>query len=93
MRNRVEIVARELAAGGLRAEQAKPKMVETRREVRRAWQYVSDILVREGQLELSAEVRKLAGAMPPPMTDREWMAAGLVESAHERRSPERLPSY
>ncbi len=88
MRDRVETVARELAAGGLRAEQGKAKMVETRREVRRAWQNVSDILVREGRLELSAEVRKLADGMRPPMTDREWVAAGLVERASEPRNRE-----
>lgn len=83
MRDRVETVARELAAGGLRAEKGKAKMVETRHEVRRAWQDVSDILVREGQSDLSAEVRKLAEGMRPPMTEREWMAEALVERARE----------
>jgi hypothetical protein len=88
MRDRVETVARELAAGGLRAEQGKAKMVETRHEVRRAWRDVSDILVRQGQSDLSAEVRKLAQGMRPPMTDKEWMAAGLVERAREPRNRE-----
>jgi type IV secretory pathway VirD2 relaxase len=88
MRDRVETAARELAMGGLRAEKGKAKMIETRHEVRRAWQDVSDILVREGQLDLSAEVRKLAEGMRPPMTDREWIAAGLVERAREPRNRE-----
>jgi len=86
MQDRVDTVARELATGGLRAEKGKAKMVETRHEVRRAWGDVSDILVREGQLDLSAEVRKLAEGMHPPMTDREWIAAGLVERAREPRN-------
>jgi hypothetical protein len=88
IRDRLQVVARELATGGIRAEKGKAKMVETRREVRRAWRDVSDILVREGQLDLSAEVRKLAEGMRPPMTDREWMAAGLVEHAREPRNRE-----
>jgi hypothetical protein len=88
MRDRVESVARELAAGGLRAESGKAKMLETRHEVRRAWRDVSDILAREGQSDLSAEVRKLAQWMRPPMTDREWIAAGLVERSREQRNRE-----
>jgi hypothetical protein len=88
MRNRVETVAGELATGGLRAEKGKAKMVETRHEVRRAWRDVSDILVREGHSDLSAEVRKLAEGMRPPMTENEWMVAGLVSGAREARSRE-----
>ena len=63
-------------------------MAETRHEVRRAWQDVSDILVREGHSDLSAEVRKLAEGMRSPMTDREWVAAKLVERSREQRTPE-----
>ncbi len=88
MRDRVDTVARELATGGLRAEKGKERMVKTRHEVRRAWQDVSDMLVQEGQRDLSVEVRKLAEGMRPPMTDREWMAAGLVERAREQRNRE-----
>jgi hypothetical protein len=88
MRDRVETVARGLTTGGLRAEKGKAKMLDTQREVRRAWHDVSDILVREGQSDLSAEVRKLAEGMRPPMTDREWIAAGLVERAREPRNRE-----
>jgi len=88
MRERVETVARELATGGLRTEKGKAKMLDTRREVQRAWQDVSNILVREGQSDLSVEVRKLAERMRPPMTEREWLAAGLVERAREPRTRE-----
>jgi hypothetical protein len=88
MRDRVETVARELATGGWQTEKGKAKMLDTRREVRRAWQDVSDILVREGHSDLSAEVRKLADGMRPPMTDREWIAAGLIERAREPRNRE-----
>jgi hypothetical protein len=88
MRDRIETVAHELAKGAMPAEPGKAKMLDTRRAVRSAWQDVSDILVREGQFDLSAEVRKLAEGMRPPMTDREWMAAELVERARETRNRE-----
>ncbi len=80
MRDRVDTVARELATGGLRSEKGKAKMLATRLVVRRAWQDVSDILVREGNSDLSAQVRKFAEGMPPPMTDQEWLATGVERS-------------
>jgi hypothetical protein len=89
MRDRVETVARELATGGLRAERGKAKMLETMHEVRRAWQDVSDIVIREGNSDLSTRVRKFAEGMPPPMTDREWLATG-VERSREPRTREIL---
>lgn len=88
MRDRAQMVAQELAKGAQSAEPGKANMLETWHEARRAWQDVSDILVREGQSDLSAEVRKLAEAMRPPMTDREWIAAGLLERAREPRNRE-----
>jgi len=88
MRDRAQMVAQELAKGAQSAEPGKANMLKTWYEARRAWQDVSDILVREGQSDLSAEVRKLAEAMRPPMTDREWIAAGLLERAREPRNRE-----
>jgi hypothetical protein len=88
MRGRVEIVAGEMAKGALRTEPGKAKMLKTRHEIRRAWRHVSNILVREEQPDLSSEVRKLAEGMRPPMTDREWMVAALVERAREPRNRE-----
>jgi hypothetical protein len=92
MRERAEAVARELGKGGLRVEPGKGKLIDTRKEVRRAWQALSDILIRAGQSELATRVKRFADQMPPPMTDREWLAAELVERTHEpssRESPAR----
>ena len=88
MRTRAELVAQELGKVGLWAEPGKAKLLKTRNEVRRAWQDVSGILVREGQSDLSAQVRKFVEEMRPPMTDREWLAAELVEGSREPRTPE-----
>jgi hypothetical protein len=91
MRARTESVGRELAKGGLPAEPGKAKLLETRREAGRAWQDVSDNLIREGQSDLSAQVRRFADGMHPPMTDRDWLAAGIERSrdARTRESPTR----
>lgn len=88
MRGRGEMVARELAKGGLRTEPGKVKLLETRNEARRAWRDVSDILIREGHSDLSAQVQKFMDGMPPPMTERERLAAELVERSREPRTRE-----
>jgi hypothetical protein len=85
MRERAESVARELAKGDLRVEPAKAKLVETRKEVRRGWGAVGDILIREGQPDLAAQARRFADQMPTPVTEREWWAARLVEHARDPR--------
>jgi hypothetical protein len=79
MRERAEAVARELAKGKLRIEPGKASLVHTRNEVRRAWLAVGDILIRQRQPELAAHVSRFSDEMPPPQTEKERLAAGLVE--------------
>lgn len=84
MRERAEAVAQELAQGRLRVEPGKASLVNTRHEVRRAWLAVGDILIRLRQLELAAHVRRFSDEMPPPETDKERLAAGLVATRETR---------
>lgn len=84
MRARTEAVARELAEGRLRVEPGKADMLRTRSEVRRAWQVVGDILIRQRQPGLAAHVRQFADRMSPPMTEKESIAAQLLERARAR---------
>jgi len=88
MRERAEVVAQELAKGKLKIEPGKARLVGTRNEVRRAWLAVGDILIRERQPELAAHVRRYADQMAPPLTEKEWMATRLVESARDARARE-----
>jgi len=81
MRERVEAAARVLSGGSPRAEPGKAKLVDTRDKVRRAWGAISEILVRDNQSELAEQVRKFAEQMPPPMTEREWLAVRLASRA------------
>jgi len=85
MRERAASLARDLVNGDISVESGKAKLVETRKEVRRAWQAVSAILIREGQPDLSAQVRRFAEQMPPPMTEREWMATKLAQRPRDPR--------
>jgi hypothetical protein len=76
-RARAEGVAAELLKGSLRVETGKARLLETRRAVERGWWAVSDILVAEGRPELAAQVRRFSARMPPPRTEREWIAENL----------------
>ena len=77
MRDRAGIVARELVTEGLQVEPGKARLMETRREVERGWRVVSDILARQGRPELAEQVRKFVERLPPPLTEKEWVAISL----------------
>jgi hypothetical protein len=84
-REQVEAVAGELLKGGLRIEPGKIALVQTRKEVERGWRAVGEMLVIEGQIELAAQVRRFVDQMPPPRTEKERVAAGLVERVRANR--------
>jgi hypothetical protein len=88
LRERAEAVARDLSQGGGGIEPAKARLVETRNMVRRAWWAVSEILMRDRQPDLAAQVTRFAEQMPPPMTEREWLAGKLVERIPPPRARE-----
>ncbi len=89
MRERAEAVARELKAGVLRVEPGKAKVARTYRDVRRAWLAVSDILTHEKQPALATLVKRYADQLPPPYTEKERLAARILEHARELRDQER----
>jgi hypothetical protein len=88
MRERVEAVARELKKDTLRDEPGKAKLLRTRDEVRRAWLAVSDMLSRGRHPEIAAEVRRHLEQMPRPLTEKEYIAARVLERAREPRDRE-----
>lgn len=88
MRERAEAVARELANGKLRSESGKVTLVSTRNEVRRAWLAIGDILVQEQQPELAAHAKRFADQIPSPLTEKERVAAVLVERSRDARARE-----
>ncbi len=83
-RQRAELVARELASGGVKPEPGKGRLLTTRREVVRGWSEVADTLVNQGQVELALAVRRFVGRMPPPSSEKEWLAERLLERTRSR---------
>jgi hypothetical protein len=89
LRNRIKAVAKELKDGKLQIEPGKAAQMRTRDDVRRAWLAVSDRLIRQGHAELSAQVRQHVERMPPPLTEKEFIAAKMLEHVRERCARER----
>jgi hypothetical protein len=86
MRNREEIIARELKAGSLQVEPGKATLLVTRKKLDQGWGAVREILFRQGQLDLAAQVERFVHRMPPPLTDKEHLAMSLSNSVREHRA-------
>jgi hypothetical protein len=78
-RQRVEAVARDLAAGGIKPEPGKARLLETRREIMRGWRAIGDSLVMQNQVELALAVRRFVAQMPAPRTEKESLADGPLQ--------------
>jgi hypothetical protein len=84
-RAQAEAVARELLHGNTLAESGKNRITETRRKVEDGWRSVGHLLAQEGQVDLAAEVGRFVSAMALPRTEREWIAAALLEEMRSRK--------
>jgi hypothetical protein len=87
MQSRVESVAAELAAGGVKFETGKSRIMATRKDVEQGWHAVSNTLMMEGRTELAAEVRQFVKNMSRASTDKELIAQELL--ARARKPPVR----
>jgi uncharacterized protein (UPF0335 family) len=86
MRRRAEAVAAELRTGAIRVEPGKERLVATQKEVERGWAAVGEILVSQGHSELAGQVRRLVEEMPPPFTEKEQLAAQILQRTREPRA-------
>jgi Relaxase/Mobilisation nuclease domain len=89
-RERAESVARELQ-NGIRAEPGRSKLLQTRQDVQRGWRAASQILEREGQPALAAEVNRFVERMPPPRTEKEEIAKKLRELVRAKHIDDQQP--
>jgi hypothetical protein len=85
VRNRAERVAKELLTGDWRIDPGKATLSNTRKEIDREWRTVSELLDRQGHSELADGVRRFRSNMEPPLTDREQVAAEIIDRAHGAR--------
>ncbi len=92
MRERDESIAAELLKGDLRIEPGKAKLLQTRRDVERGWQAMSDMLTAETQSDLVASIRRFLHEMPRPRTENELLARELLERVPQRRVKDRSPA-
>lgn len=79
IRDRVSAVASDLKKGTVHVEEGRSQLRATRNAVDRGWRAASAILAAEGHVELAADVRRFVRAMQPPRTEREEIAATLLE--------------
>lgn len=85
MHGRIESVAAALHAGNMRVEPGKKRILDTRRDVIRHWLGVQAALRADGREGLANEVVRFIAGMPPPRTEREWMALALTEGVRDQR--------
>jgi hypothetical protein len=76
---RVQSVANELRSGRVNPGGGKENLLRTRRYVEQGWASISELLTRDGDLELAIQVRQFARKMPPAYADREWIAADIMQ--------------
>src|SRR5437016_12993541 len=91
-RERAQSVARELASGGPRPEPGRERLVNTRRDVGRGWNAMAQLLDEQGHRELATVVRRFVERMPPPRTERQWIADQLEARVRAQQLDERQPT-
>lgn len=88
MAARVREVARELAAGSLDGSGAA-RLQQTRREVVSGWNAIRGQLIVEGQHQLADAVGRFVNQMPPPRTEKAWLAHELIELTRQVRAKDK----
>jgi hypothetical protein len=76
-RAQIEAVSKEMAIGSANFDPGKRKLAETRNAVEVGWHSVASSLARDGYPDLARDVRHFVDRMPPPRTDREFVAHEL----------------
>jgi hypothetical protein len=86
LRAQGEAVAADLIKASNHVEPGSRNLVQTRRKVEKGWRTLADNLARLGQPNLAHDVQLFVDRMPPPRTDKELIAARLLERAREHRN-------
>lgn len=91
VRQRVEAVARDMTTQRRVTAPGRTKLLATRVEVERGWRQVSELLEKQGKLDLAARVNEFVADMKSAKTDQEQIAGALMETwiNGKRSAPER----
>ena len=71
-------VGNEIRVGKLKPEPGRKSLHSTRATVVREWEQTAGRLDAQGERLLAKDVRSFAANLPPPRTDRERVAAGIL---------------
>jgi hypothetical protein len=84
IRAQAEAVASELLKGSLRVEPGKRTLIETRERVESGWRAAAAKLAEQGCGDPQS-VERFVNEMPPPWTEREWIANTLTQRLPRRQ--------
>lgn len=90
MYERMQGVAQELRNGDRKSEPGKVRLLETRSLVEKGWRVVRDILASNGHQDLATSLDGFVRRMPPPLTEKEWLAEQLQR--HRRLERVQMPA-
>jgi hypothetical protein len=79
VRAQAEAVAAELLKADSLVEPGKRTLVETRRIIESGWRALAGNLAKVGHQDLARDVQLFVERMPPPRTEKELIAARLLE--------------
>jgi hypothetical protein len=89
LRERIDVVKKELIATRTISDPARARLLETRKAIVDAWNTVALKLNAQGDIQLGDEVRYFVRHLPPVLTDRERLAVEMIQRARAKR-PDRM---
>jgi len=83
IQRRTEDVASEISRGRLTIESGRAVLARTRNEIEHGWRAVGERLVEQGLPDLAVDAARFLNQMRPLQTEREAVAASLLEGSSE----------
>ena len=90
VRGQAEVVATELLKVVSYVEPGKHTLVKTRRIIESGWRTLADNLAKVGHRDLARDVQLFVERMPPPRTEKELIAARLLERTRALAREEKI---
>jgi Relaxase/Mobilisation nuclease domain len=86
LREKLDDIVQGLSETSPVPDPARARLLETRKAIIRGWNTVADKLEAQGEIVLGGDVRYFAMHLPPVMTDRDRLAAQLIQVAKARNN-------
>jgi hypothetical protein len=85
LQEEIDAVKAELSATGTVSDPARARLLKTRSAIVVAWDAIASKLEAQGEVVLGGDVRYFARHLPPLLTDRERLAAKLLDQTATRK--------